>query len=326
MSTIAVVNRTARYLAELPDDQLAGPSPLMDALDTLTDAQLVALGTATKATAASEDVSDETKAKAARVLKAAASVAKGREDARTALAAARPYPGVFAASKAGEKVTAITARRVRLGTETLANAANPSPTAAANPTNRTTPAGRSNEPIRRPTGPLKYYNLWVAQGRWGRSGGSDPLGGLAGFSVAGNGPAAGPGPADPIEAAILGARDPMRMFGLAGVRGLAGLNLGKFFSNLVGDIAPIVGLAAPLVSMIPGVGTAVGAAISTVTNTIGQVASAGQQPTGIVAQQTGAPVYGPAPMPQQQASTSGGMPPWGWAAIAGAAALLLARR
>lgn len=293
MSTAQIVATTAAALAQLPDDQLAGPSPLTDALDTLTDEELVTTAQAVAITA--KNAPDAaTQAKAVRVLKAAQVVGQGRQKAKDSLAAARPFPATFAASKAGAAMSAVAARRDRLGQ----------------------PGGSGAGVTKRPMGPLTYYNLWVAQGKWGRqpAGGTDST--LAHFGLVNHHKAAPAAafdarPRDAIEAKALGYSDPLAAQGLRGLGALAGLNLGKFFSNLVKDVAPYAGLASAL---IPGVGTVASGILTAVGNAAG-----GQAP-----QSMAAPVYGPAPLPPVQAPKPSGAPAWLWPAVAAGGLLLLA--
>ena len=293
--TAAIVSRTITALQQLPDDQLAGPSPLIDALETLPDEQLVTTAQAMATTA--QAVTDKSiAAKATRVLAAAQVVAKGREKARASLAASRPFPAVFAASKAGAAMAAVAARRDRMGTG-----------------GGSQPAG-GTDPTRRAMGPLTYYNLWVAQGRWGRQGvGTDPV--LSAFGVK-----AGPvrsvnfdvKPRDAIEAAVLGDPRPLDSQGLRGLGSLEGLNLGKFFGNLVKDLAPVASLAT---AFIPGIGTVAG-------GIIGNIANAGRSNTTALAT---VPVQGP-PLQTPAPAPASGPPAWLWPAVAAGGLLLLAGR
>lgn len=296
MNPAPIVARTLAYLQQIPDEQLAGPSPLVDALETLSDDELVTTAQAVAITA--QNVTDKAvAAKAVRVFNAAQVVAKGREKARATLAASRPFPAVFAASKAGAAMAAVAARRDRLGTG-----------------GGSQPAG-GTEPTRRAMGPLTYYNLWVAQGKWGRQGG-DPTQRHFGIKtgpvgITAKAAAFDAKPRDAIEAAAMGDPNPLASQGMRGLGSLAGLNLGKFFQNLVKDIAPVASLAT---AFIPGIGTAAG-------GIVGAIANAGKASP---AQLTTVPVQGP-PL-QTPAPAASGPPAWVWPAVAAGGLLLLAGR
>lgn len=302
----AVVARTIALLNEIPDDQLSGPSPTVDALETLTDDELVTTAAAMAETAKAA-TQPSIQAKAVRVLKAAQTVASTRETARARIAATRPFPGVFAQSKAGAAITAVAARRDRLGQP-----------------GGSQPAGGTQ---RRAMGPLTYYNLWVSQGKWGRQGGGMDQTvshfGIKGGPVKAAAASIDLRPRDAIEAAALGDPQPLAAQGLRGLGSLQGLNLGKFFKNLVKDVGPVASLAS---AFIPGVGMAVAPIIGAVTAAVGG-GGGGGQPLPL---QAGVPVQGPPVLttqaPQAAPSQASGFPAWGWAALAGGGLLLLAGR
>lgn len=290
----AVVARTIALLNELPADQLAGPSPTVDALETLTDDELVTTAAAMHDTAQAA-TQPAIREKAAKVFKAAQIVAASREKARARIAASRPFPAVFAQSKAGAAITAVAARRDRLGQG-----------------GGSQPAGGTT---RRAMGPLTYYNLWVSQGKWGRQGtGQDPTVGHFGVrsGVVSTAAPMDLRPRDAIEAAALGNPNPLADQGLGGLGSLAGLNLGKFFKNLVKDVAPVASLAA---AFVPGLGTAAGGIIGAIGAAAGGASA--EMPT------QGPPLATQVPRAQPAAS---GFPAWGWAAVGIGGALLLAGR
>jgi hypothetical protein len=301
-----IVALTAAALDQIPDDQLGGSGdPVADGLDTLTDGELVTVAAAVKQTADASPAGP-IKAKAVRVLKAAERVAYHREKIRPVLAKKRAYPAVFAASPAGQKLTAVAAHRVRLG--------KPATGTGTKPGN----GGGNRRPIRRPVGSLRNYRMWVNQGRWGRGWGSGTLEGLAGLSGAyspGDGQNERWGPEDAIEAAIIGSPNPLQAFGLGGLSGLAGLNLGKFFKNLAKGVGGVASVVAPLAAFVPGVGTVVGSIANTAANLASGFASPQQAPT------YGPPVYQPPPPPPQPST-----PPWLIPAAIAGGVLLLTRK
>lgn len=300
----ALAARTAQWLAQLPDSEGIGglTADIKDGLHQLNDSQLVTLAKAVAVTAqAAPDA--PTRSKAAKVLQAAQQVARARETVRPTLAAKRAYPGAFATSSAGEKMTAVAARRLDKAGATNAQLGPAAP-----------------GPVRVARGDLRYYRLWEAQGRWGAR---NPLGGLGGLSDGPSRPGGGLDdlrPRDAIEAAMLGGH-PMDAVGLQGVRGaLGGLNLGKFFGNLVKDVGPIASLAS---AFIPGIGMAVAPILGAVTAAAGGGGGGGGQ----IQQYAAAPTYGPAPLPPVQAAPAkSGVPVWVWPAAAVAGVLLLAKK